>query len=104
MPYLEKNRVGRDAIDSAKALIDMGKYLYQERRLPTYDIAVAITKYVAVKGRERTGMRGGESRVDERGKGWKGKEGERSLEEWRGEGEKERRWVDGRERGGNMKG
>lgn len=46
MPYLEKNRVGRDAIDSAKALIDMGKYLYQERRLPTYDIAVAITKYV----------------------------------------------------------
>ncbi|XP_071542881.1 A disintegrin and metalloproteinase with thrombospondin motifs like [Panulirus ornatus] len=45
MPYLEKNRVGRDAIDSASALTDMGKYLYQERRLPTYDIAVAITKY-----------------------------------------------------------
>ncbi|XP_069939736.1 A disintegrin and metalloproteinase with thrombospondin motifs like isoform X1 [Cherax quadricarinatus] len=44
MPYLEKNRVGRDAIDSASALTDMGKYLYQERRLPTYDIAVAITK------------------------------------------------------------
>lgn len=52
MPYLEKNRVGRDAIDSAKALIDMGKYLYQERRLPTYDIAVAITKYVAGRGGE----------------------------------------------------
>ncbi|CAL4125188.1 unnamed protein product, partial [Meganyctiphanes norvegica] len=45
MPYLERNRVGRDAIDSASALTDMGKYLYQERRLPTYDIAVAITKY-----------------------------------------------------------
>jgi len=45
MPYLERNRVGRDAIDSAAALTDMGKYLFQERRLPTYDIAVAITKY-----------------------------------------------------------
>ncbi|KAB7495186.1 A disintegrin and metalloproteinase with thrombospondin motifs 16 [Armadillidium nasatum] len=48
MPYLERNRVGRDAIDSASALTDMGKYLYQERRLPTYDIAVAITKLGAV--------------------------------------------------------
>ncbi|XP_018019563.1 uncharacterized protein LOC108676018 isoform X2 [Hyalella azteca] len=45
MPYLERNRVDRDAIDSASALTDMGKYLFQERRLPTYDIAVAITKY-----------------------------------------------------------
>lgn len=54
MPYLEKNRVGRDAIDSASALTDMGKYLYQERRLPTYDIAVAITKYVPpVQGGEK---------------------------------------------------
>ncbi|CAH1121894.1 unnamed protein product [Ceutorhynchus assimilis] len=44
-PYLERNRVGRDAIDSAAALTDMGKYLYRERRLPVYDIAVAITKY-----------------------------------------------------------
>ncbi|KAA0194873.1 hypothetical protein HAZT_HAZT003241 [Hyalella azteca] len=44
MPYLERNRVDRDAIDSASALTDMGKYLFQERRLPTYDIAVAITK------------------------------------------------------------
>jgi hypothetical protein len=26
----------------------MGKYLFQERRLPVYDIAVAITKYVIV--------------------------------------------------------
>lgn len=43
-PYLEKNRVGRDAIDSALALTDMGKYLFRERRLPVYDIAVAITK------------------------------------------------------------
>ncbi|XP_028166740.1 A disintegrin and metalloproteinase with thrombospondin motifs 2 isoform X3 [Ostrinia furnacalis] len=43
-PYLEKNRVGRDAIDSAAALTDMGKYLFRERRLPVYDIAVAITK------------------------------------------------------------
>lgn len=45
-PYLERNRVGRDAIDSAAALTDMGKYLFRERRLPVYDIAVAITKYV----------------------------------------------------------
>ncbi|XP_037713531.1 A disintegrin and metalloproteinase with thrombospondin motifs 18 isoform X4 [Drosophila subpulchrella] len=44
-PYLERNRVGRDAIDSAAALTDMGKYLFRERRLPVYDIAVAITKY-----------------------------------------------------------
>ncbi|KOB69088.1 A disintegrin and metalloproteinase with thrombospondin motifs like, partial [Operophtera brumata] len=43
-PYLERNRVGRDAIDSAAALTDMGKYLFRERRLPVYDIAVAITK------------------------------------------------------------
>ncbi len=44
-PYFEKNRVGRNAIDSTAALTDMGKYLFQERRLPVYDIAVAITKY-----------------------------------------------------------
>ncbi|XP_050440834.1 venom metalloproteinase 3 isoform X2 [Adelges cooleyi] len=44
-PYLERNRVGRDAIDSAAALTDMGKYLFKERRLPVYDIAVAVTKY-----------------------------------------------------------
>ncbi|CAG5099733.1 Similar to Adamts16: A disintegrin and metalloproteinase with thrombospondin motifs 16 (Mus musculus) [Cotesia congregata] len=43
-PYLENNRVGRDAIDSAAALTDMGKYLFRERRLPVYDIAVAVTK------------------------------------------------------------
>ncbi|VVC27842.1 Hypothetical protein CINCED_3A004137 [Cinara cedri] len=43
-PYLERNRVGRDAIDSAAALTDMGKYLFKERRLPVYDIAVAVTK------------------------------------------------------------
>ncbi|CAH1392689.1 unnamed protein product [Nezara viridula] len=44
-PYLERNRVGRDGIDSAAALTDMGKYLFRERRLPVYDIAVSITKY-----------------------------------------------------------
>lgn len=38
--------MGRDAIDSAAALTDMGKYLFRERRLPVYDIAVAITKWV----------------------------------------------------------
>ncbi len=43
-PYLERNRVGRDAVDSAAALTDMGKYLFRERRLPVYDIAVAVTK------------------------------------------------------------
>ncbi|CAH0596977.1 unnamed protein product [Chrysodeixis includens] len=47
-PYLERNRVGRDAIDSAAALTDMGKYLFRERRLPVYDIAVAITNLGAV--------------------------------------------------------
>ncbi|XP_076385259.1 sol narae metalloprotease isoform X3 [Megachile rotundata] len=47
-PYLERNRVGRDAIDSAAALTDMGKYLFRERRLPVYDIAVAVTKLGAV--------------------------------------------------------
>ena len=36
--------MGRDAIDAASALTDMGKYLFLERRLPVYDIAVAITK------------------------------------------------------------
>lgn len=46
-PYFEKNRVGRNAIDSTAALTDMGKYLFQERRLPVYDIAVAITKYIS---------------------------------------------------------
>ncbi|ODN03816.1 Venom metalloproteinase 3 [Orchesella cincta] len=43
-PYLERNRVGRDALDSASALTDLGKYLFQERRLPVYDIAVVVTK------------------------------------------------------------
>ena len=43
-PYLERNRFGRDAIDAASALTYMGKYLFLERRLPVYDIAVAITK------------------------------------------------------------
>ena len=43
-PYLERNRVEGDAIDAASALTDMGKYLFLERRLPVYDIAVAITK------------------------------------------------------------
>ena len=33
-----------DSIDSAAALTAMGKYLFEERRLPTYDIAMAITK------------------------------------------------------------
>ncbi len=44
-PYLERNKVGRDAIDSAAALTDMGKYLFIERRLPTYDIAVVVTRF-----------------------------------------------------------
>jgi len=43
-PYLERNRVGRDALDSAQALTDLGKYLFQERRLPVYDVAVVVTK------------------------------------------------------------
>ncbi|XP_015921582.2 A disintegrin and metalloproteinase with thrombospondin motifs like [Parasteatoda tepidariorum] len=46
-PYLERNRLpspNRDAIDAAAALTDMGKYLYQENRLPAYDMAVVMTK------------------------------------------------------------
>lgn len=58
-PYLERNRVGRDAIDSAAALTDMGKYLFRERRLPVYDIAVAITKicicWRSVRGQQASG-------------------------------------------------
>ncbi len=54
-PYLERNRVGRDAIDSASALTDMGKYLFLERRLPVYDIAVAITKLDMCRRKSRVG-------------------------------------------------
>lgn len=46
-PYLERNRLrppNSDAVDAAGALTDMGKYLYREDRLPTYDMAVVITK------------------------------------------------------------
>ncbi|KAG9508814.1 hypothetical protein GZH46_02681, partial [Fragariocoptes setiger] len=46
-PYLERNRLrapNADAVDAAGALTDMGKYLYREDRLPTYDLAVVITK------------------------------------------------------------
>lgn len=46
-PYLERNRLrapNDDAIDVAGALTDMGKYLYREDRLPTYDLAVVVTK------------------------------------------------------------
>ncbi|XP_067140080.1 A disintegrin and metalloproteinase with thrombospondin motifs like [Centruroides vittatus] len=46
-PYLERNRLrhpNHDAVDAAGALTDMGKYLYRENRLPTYDLAVVITK------------------------------------------------------------
>ncbi|XP_064485068.1 A disintegrin and metalloproteinase with thrombospondin motifs like isoform X2 [Ornithodoros turicata] len=46
-PYLERNRLrspNEDAVDVAGALTDMGKYLFREDRLPTYDLAVVITK------------------------------------------------------------
>lgn len=46
-PYLEQNRLrppNGDAVDAAGALTDLGKYLYREDRLPTYDLAVVITK------------------------------------------------------------
>ncbi|XP_028966773.1 A disintegrin and metalloproteinase with thrombospondin motifs 6 [Galendromus occidentalis] len=46
-PYLERNRLrppNEDAVDVAGALTDLGKYLYREDRLPTYDLAVVITK------------------------------------------------------------
>merc|ERR1712106_561354 len=54
-PYLERNRVGRDAIDAASALTDMGKSLFLERRLPVYDIAVAITKLDMCRRKTRHG-------------------------------------------------
>ena len=44
---MERNRLrapNADAVDAAGALTDMGKYLYREDRLPTYDLAVVITK------------------------------------------------------------
>jgi len=55
-PYLERNRVGKDAIDAASALTDMGKYLFLERRLPVYDIAVAITKLDMCRRKTREGQ------------------------------------------------
>lgn len=44
-PYLERNKIGINSIDSKAVLFDIGKYFYRERRLPSYDIAVVITKY-----------------------------------------------------------
>uniref|UniRef100_T1JDM1 Peptidase M12B domain-containing protein n=1 Tax=Strigamia maritima TaxID=126957 RepID=T1JDM1_STRMM len=54
-PYLEKNRVKGDAVDSAAALTDMGKYLFRERRLPTYDLAVVVTKLDLCRKQFRSG-------------------------------------------------
>ncbi|KZS15165.1 putative A disintegrin and metalloproteinase with thrombospondin motifs 3 [Daphnia magna] len=43
-PYFEKNRVGRNAIDSTAALTDMGKYLFQERRFAYVGGACVVNK------------------------------------------------------------
>ncbi|RWS29889.1 disintegrin and metalloproteinase with thrombospondin motifs 1-like protein [Leptotrombidium deliense] len=57
-PYLERNRLrspNADAVDAAGALTDMGKYLYREDRLPTYDLAVVITKLDMCRKRYENG-------------------------------------------------
>jgi hypothetical protein len=55
---LERNRLRApnvDAVDAARALSDMGKYLYREDRLPIYDLAVLITKLDMCKRRDEGG-------------------------------------------------
>ncbi|KAF0290567.1 A disintegrin and metalloproteinase with thrombospondin motifs 18 [Amphibalanus amphitrite] len=43
-PYLEKHMVNGKALEAVGALDSIGKYLFKEKRLPTYDAAVVITK------------------------------------------------------------
>ncbi|XP_076320007.1 A disintegrin and metalloproteinase with thrombospondin motifs like [Tachypleus tridentatus] len=46
-PYLANNILpppNTDAVDAGEALKDLGKYLYREYRLPSYDVAVVVTK------------------------------------------------------------
>lgn len=43
-PYLEKHMVDSKALDAVDALASIGKYLFKEKRLPTYDAAMIITK------------------------------------------------------------
>ena len=43
-PYLEKNMVSGKALSAIDALASIGKYLYKEKRLPSYDLAMVLTK------------------------------------------------------------
>ncbi|KAF0290565.1 Venom metalloproteinase 3 [Amphibalanus amphitrite] len=43
-PYLEKNMIGGKALNAIDALASIGRYLYKEKRLPSYDVAMVITK------------------------------------------------------------
>ena len=43
-PYLEKHMVDGKALEAVGALDSIGKYLFKEKRLPTYDAAIVITK------------------------------------------------------------
>ncbi|XP_043238912.1 A disintegrin and metalloproteinase with thrombospondin motifs 18-like [Amphibalanus amphitrite] len=43
-PYLEKHMVTSTDLDAVNALSSIGKYLFNEKRFPTYDAAMVITK------------------------------------------------------------
>jgi len=43
-PYLEQHMVDKNSLNAVKALESIGKYLFRERRLPSYDAAMVITK------------------------------------------------------------
>ncbi|XP_037094664.1 A disintegrin and metalloproteinase with thrombospondin motifs 18-like [Pollicipes pollicipes] len=43
-PYLESNLVDGQSLDAVSALSSIGRYLYNEHRLPSYDAALVITK------------------------------------------------------------
>ncbi|XP_043218873.1 A disintegrin and metalloproteinase with thrombospondin motifs 18-like isoform X2 [Amphibalanus amphitrite] len=43
-PYLEKHMIGGKALSAIAALESIGQYLYTEKRLPSYDLAMVLTK------------------------------------------------------------
>ncbi|XP_037091379.1 A disintegrin and metalloproteinase with thrombospondin motifs 18-like [Pollicipes pollicipes] len=43
-PYLESNMVSSKALNAVRALESIGRYLFTERRLPSYDAVMVITK------------------------------------------------------------
>lgn len=44
-PYLERNKIEENSIDSEGVLSDVASYIYKETRLPIHDITVVMTKY-----------------------------------------------------------